>query len=623
MAVYYGNYNIGNWTYDAMSDVAAPKYSGGSHDAMDRHIEQAHTAGIDGFICNWQGPDDQSDGRCRSLQKRIEASTYAPFSMALLIELSPDTDEDLFTPNGLAKALKQIEDVWQRSSYMHLQGKPLVIFLNPVYFGDVEDWRRFRNQVDLYRTQHWMVATSIQALQQDMFAYLSVFDSTFSYEINAAPYSAVATYAQRLRQYNTAHQESKPFIGMVMPGYDDRRINPQGLVVDRNNGSYYQTSWQAVKSHAPAAIILNSFNDFYRGTHIEPSEGYGISYLGLTHDLTTDFFANRPVQSRDVRYFPETGHYLGGAFRTYWQSNDGLQRFGYPITEEYIRKSDGKIVQYFERARFELVVVNGQAVVELGLLGKEYVALYDSEFSKPTPFVSNNTARYFPETGYSIQGYFKSYWETHGGVHIFGYPISEQITVRLSDGLDHRVQYFERVRMELHGNNILLGRLGLDLAPCDMLSSLPPNAPPNSPLEERSSNPCADYFYDKPQEARDTDELVELPISPPASTDPTTANLGEGLNPIAHGRVYPQVVRPNTVQGFEAWDFLPNEEISLWYNLPDKSTRGLPYLATADGNGYVLIGVQTERTDPVGDWSLVAKGAKSERVVVAPFRLQW
>jgi hypothetical protein len=623
MALYYSNYNIGNWTYDAMSDIAAPKYSSGSHEAMDRHIEQAYTAGIDAFICNWRGPDDQSDGRCRGLQKRIEASEYDSMRIVFQIELSADSDEDLLDPDGLAKALRKLEEVTQRSSYMRFQGKPLFIFINPVYFGNAEDWRRFRNQVDLYRTQFWLTATTIQALQDDVFSYLDVFDGTYSYELNPSPHNAMATYAYRLNQYNNAHQEHKPFIAMVMPGYDDRRINPQGMVIERNNGLYYQTSWQAVKQRSPAAIILNSFNDFYQGTHIEPSEVYATGYLGLTQDLIDDFFSTRPTQTRDVSYMPETGHYLGGAFRTYWQNNNGLQRFGYPITEEYIRESDGKIVQYFERARFELLVSNGQPVVELGLLGKEYVALYDRDFPKPAPFMSTSTARYFPETGYSIQGHFKTYWETHGGISIFGFPISEQITVRLSDGQDHRVQYFERVRMEQHGNTILLGRLGIDLAPCDMLNSLPPNAPPNGPLQEKSSDPCAEYFYDKPTEARDEDELVELPVTSPASNDPTTANLGEGLNPMAHGRVYPQVVQPNTIQGFEAWDYLPNEEVSLWYNLPDGSTRGLPYTAMANNNGYVLIGIQTERTDPIGNWSLVGKGITSGRVVVAPFQLQW
>lgn len=55
--------------------------------------------------------------------------------------------------------------------------------------------------------------------------------------------------------------------------------------------------------------------------------------------------------------FPESGKRLGGAFLTYWQKNGGLAQQGYPISEEFLEKSelDGKTykVQYFERAVFE------------------------------------------------------------------------------------------------------------------------------------------------------------------------------------------------------------------------------------------------------------------------------
>jgi hypothetical protein len=69
---------------------------------------------------------------------------------------------------------------------------------------------------------------------------------------------------------------------------------------------------------------------------------------------------------------------------------------------------------------------------------------------------------YFPQTGHNLSGDFLAYWQTHGGVSIFGYPVSEPFT---ENGL--QVQYFERNRLELHPenqppNNVLLGRLGAE-----------------------------------------------------------------------------------------------------------------------------------------------------------------
>jgi hypothetical protein len=83
------------------------------------------------------------------------------------------------------------------------------------------------------------------------------------------------------------------------------------------------------------------------------------------------------------------------------------------------------------------------------------------------------------------------------------------------------------------------------------------------------------------------------------------------------------VVQPGTVQGFEAWNYAPNEVVSLWLNLPDGTVRPLPYRAPANAEGYVLIGFQTEKIDPVGHWQMVGKGVQSGRTVVAPFELRW
>ena len=57
------------------------------------------------------------------------------------------------------------------------------------------------------------------------------------------------------------------------------------------------------------------------------------------------------------RQFKETGHALCGAFLDYWEKHGGLAQQGYPISGEFMERSDldGKQynVQYFERAVFE------------------------------------------------------------------------------------------------------------------------------------------------------------------------------------------------------------------------------------------------------------------------------
>jgi len=92
---------------------------------------------------------------------------------------------------------------------------------------------------------------------------------------------------------------------------------------------------------------------------------------------TTGAFTPISSEATNMRYFPETGHFVGGAFLRYWEQNGGLFSFGYPITAEVMETSpeDGDTyrVQYFERARFEYhpEYAGTHSEVLLGLLGNE------------------------------------------------------------------------------------------------------------------------------------------------------------------------------------------------------------------------------------------------------------
>jgi plastocyanin len=66
----------------------------------------------------------------------------------------------------------------------------------------------------------------------------------------------------------------------------------------------------------------------------------------------------QPNNSAGSVLFRETGKRLGGVFLDYWQSHGALPQQGFPISDEFMERSDldGKTyrVQYFERAVFEL-----------------------------------------------------------------------------------------------------------------------------------------------------------------------------------------------------------------------------------------------------------------------------
>lgn len=183
------------------------------------------------------------------------------------------------------------------------------------------------------------------------------------------------------------------------------------------------------------------------------------------------------AQTQDNKYFSETGHNVKGEFLKFYNSNlNALFLFGYPITEEFTSK-DGKIVQYFQRARFEFRadLPEGQRI-QLTQLGRE-------TYISTGPLNVNNSfaCRTYTETGFAVCFAFLEFFDLYGGTAQFGYPIS---------GFEYHenmiVQYFEKARLEwqprkTEGQRVVVSDLGRFYF--DKLGEDPGLIPPVKPLD--------------------------------------------------------------------------------------------------------------------------------------------
>ena len=171
-----------------------------------------------------------------------------------------------------------------------------------------------------------------------------------------------------------------------------------------------------------------------------------------------------PVAARpngpSSQFFPETGHNVGGAFLGFYQRSGGLDIFGFPRTEEILE--DGRTAQFFQRAKLEYHVDKAGTPyeVQLALLG-DALTTQRRPFPGAAPFVSSGDHVFFAETGHGLHYGFLNYWRNRGGLDVFGYPISEELT----EG-GYTVQYFQRARFEYHPEHagtpyeVQLGLLG-------------------------------------------------------------------------------------------------------------------------------------------------------------------
>lgn len=164
-----------------------------------------------------------------------------------------------------------------------------------------------------------------------------------------------------------------------------------------------------------------------------------------------------PAQAQAGRVFAETGKTVTGEFLAFYETNGGQEIFGLPLTEA--SEENGRLVQYFTRARFEAWPENPPAHrVQLGLLGTFLGKVQPAIQAEVAP--GDPARRFFPETGHVMAFAFKEYWEQKGGLAVFGYPTTEQL---VEEGMI--VQYFQRARMEWHpenpaGQQVVLSDLG-------------------------------------------------------------------------------------------------------------------------------------------------------------------
>ncbi|HMQ35387.1 MAG TPA: GerMN domain-containing protein [Chloroflexaceae bacterium] len=207
--------------------------------------------------------------------------------------------------------------------------------------------------------------------------------------------------------------------------------------------------------------------------------------LALAALLGAGLLAPAPARAQGLT-FPETGYSVSGRFLEYWQQNGGLPVFGYPLTAE--RQEEGRTVQYFERARFELHPDNQRPYdVLLGLLGVRALERQGINWmDQPTSDGPRTGCQYFPETRQNVCNQqtgagFLNYWRANGlefdgrpgtsyaeSLALFGYPITTAYEDIGEDGRTYQVQWFERARFEWHPDNpqqyrVLLGRLGAAL----------------------------------------------------------------------------------------------------------------------------------------------------------------
>ncbi len=135
-----------------------------------------------------------------------------------------------------------------------------------------------------------------------------------------------------------------------------------------------------------------------------------------------------PDPKDGTRYVYANGHTLTGAFLDYWQGHQ--EALGQPETQAFPDPTRGNArVQYFQN--MEIVQT--------------------SDGVSPTPLgIEQQIGGVAVRTGYPVDAHFRTYYDTHGGLAVFGPPVSPLLTRPAGDGTgrSYLVQYFRNARLD-------------------------------------------------------------------------------------------------------------------------------------------------------------------------------
>jgi hypothetical protein len=314
------------------------------------------------------------------------------------------------------------------------------------------------------------------------------------------------------------------------------------------------------------------------------------------------------------RTFPETGKTVSGQFLDYWNTHGGLAQQGFPISNEMQEKSDlnGQTytVQYFERAVFEKHPENQPPYdVLLSQLGTfQYKAKYAGGNNPPPPTQppangpQNKDANVTPYCGvagtnftYFAQGFTPnealSFWFTAPNGAVVG---------------------TSRPAFQAPGD----GKFQFPI-PTNAQFAQVPGWWAMTWAGDFSKHQSVGYFY----VARTAGECAGVPAPQNTSAPPQASCDTSGSK---DGKAEPASVQAGHTVRVTAWNFTPNEGLSLWFTAPNGSTVGTArpsFRVPGDGGFYLDIPTSPSRdiSFTPGRWAITFEGASSHHQSVIFF----
>lgn len=247
-------------------------YASSDPDLIEYHLLLMKYSGIDGVLIDWYGSTDVLDYGTNRRNTEALVAMLDKVGLKFAIVYEDATIPQVMAKTGSTEAVSLARDdmryiqtkYFSKSSYIKIDGKPLLLVFGPNYFQKSSEWETI------------IAAFTTKPCFMPLWAHSSTTGTSSSGEFIWVDQVNIDN------KYATAGNFSN-FIGGAWPGFHD--FYKEGgagnnlFIIDHNNG----VTWQNLLSNATANnmkyLQLITWNDFGEGTIIEPTDEFGYSYL--------------------------------------------------------------------------------------------------------------------------------------------------------------------------------------------------------------------------------------------------------------------------------------------------------------------------------------------------------
>lgn len=300
---YFSNYNTAAWNKGYADTPVLGNYNPLAADVMAKQVQWADKAKLDFFIFNWNGTSSNAIVDNFISQANGNVKLVVNFNMAHI----GATNASPLTGTRLQNLKNEMVDLanryFSKPQYYKIDGQPLIMItplnlatnaassidfskvvpairdtlkalnINPFILGEATTgWappQRFaasRNHVDAIVLSNWEVNNYDR----------SVFFHSFI-DMNWKNWADTLSATG-----NTL------FVPCVFPAYNDKKATPASKMYDfEREEKFYRTFANVAKRNMSVKklVLLNSWNDFQKGTTLEPATNYGETYLNYTRQF--------------------------------------------------------------------------------------------------------------------------------------------------------------------------------------------------------------------------------------------------------------------------------------------------------------------------------------------------